>query len=37
LFKGFRGADSAVTGTVLDVRGASDHLPVWAVVSLSEQ
>jgi endonuclease/exonuclease/phosphatase family metal-dependent hydrolase len=31
LFKGFRNADSAATGTVLDVRGASDHLPVWAV------
>src|SRR3954451_24599895 len=30
-FKGLRSPDSAGTGTVLDVRGASDHLPVWAI------
>ncbi len=31
LFKGFSIPDSAAAGTVLDNRGASDHLPVWAV------
>ena len=31
LFKGFRSPDSAAAGTVLDNRGASDHLPVWAI------
>jgi endonuclease/exonuclease/phosphatase family metal-dependent hydrolase len=31
LFKGFRSPDSAAAGTVLDNRGASDHLPIWAV------
>ena len=31
LFKGFRSPESAAAGTVLDVRGASDHLPVWAI------
>jgi endonuclease/exonuclease/phosphatase family metal-dependent hydrolase len=31
LLKGLRSPDSAAAGTVLDVRGASDHLPVWAV------
>lgn len=31
LFKGFGTPDSAAAGTVLDVRGASDHLPVWAI------
>lgn len=29
--KGLDVPDSAGAGTVLDVRGASDHLPVWAV------
>jgi endonuclease/exonuclease/phosphatase family metal-dependent hydrolase len=31
LLKGLASPDSAAAGTVLDVRGASDHLPVWAV------
>jgi endonuclease/exonuclease/phosphatase family metal-dependent hydrolase len=31
LLKGFERPDSAAAGTVLDNRGASDHLPVWAV------
>jgi endonuclease/exonuclease/phosphatase family metal-dependent hydrolase len=31
LFKGMRSPDRAAAGTVLDVRGASDHRPVWAV------
>ncbi len=31
LLKGLRSPDSAAAGTVLDVRGASDHLPVWAI------
>jgi endonuclease/exonuclease/phosphatase family metal-dependent hydrolase len=31
LLKGFESPDSAAAGTVLDNRGASDHLPVWAV------
>ena len=29
--KGLATADSAATGTVLNVRGASDHLPVWVI------
>lgn len=29
--KGLRSPDSAAAGAVLDVRGISDHLPVWAV------
>jgi endonuclease/exonuclease/phosphatase family metal-dependent hydrolase len=29
--KGLMSPDSSATGTVLDVRGASDHRPVWAV------
>jgi endonuclease/exonuclease/phosphatase family metal-dependent hydrolase len=29
--KGLAVPDSAAAGTVLDIRGASDHLPVWAV------
>jgi endonuclease/exonuclease/phosphatase family metal-dependent hydrolase len=29
--KGLDSPDSAAAGTVLDVGGASDHLPVWAV------
>jgi endonuclease/exonuclease/phosphatase family metal-dependent hydrolase len=29
--KGFAGPDRGAAGTVLKVRGASDHLPVWAV------
>lgn len=33
-FKGFASPDSAAAGTVLNVRGASDHLPVWAVAIL---
>jgi endonuclease/exonuclease/phosphatase family metal-dependent hydrolase len=31
LLKGLRSPDSAAAGTVLDVRGASDHRPVWAI------
>jgi len=31
LLKGLRSPDSAAAGTVLDNRGASDHLPVWAI------
>jgi endonuclease/exonuclease/phosphatase family metal-dependent hydrolase len=31
LLKGVGSPDSAGAGTVLQVRGASDHLPVWAV------
>jgi endonuclease/exonuclease/phosphatase family metal-dependent hydrolase len=31
LFKGMRTPDSAAAGTVVDVHGASDHRPVWAV------
>jgi endonuclease/exonuclease/phosphatase family metal-dependent hydrolase len=34
-FKGLTSPDSAASGTVLDVRKASDHLPVWAVAVLS--
>jgi endonuclease/exonuclease/phosphatase family metal-dependent hydrolase len=30
-FRGLAAPDSAAAGTVLDVRGASDHLAVWAV------
>jgi endonuclease/exonuclease/phosphatase family metal-dependent hydrolase len=30
-FKGLRSPDSAAAGTVLEVRNASDHLPVWAI------
>ena len=33
-FKGFASPDSTAAGTVLNVRGASDHLPVWAVATL---
>jgi endonuclease/exonuclease/phosphatase family metal-dependent hydrolase len=33
-FKGLTSPDSAAAGTVLDVRRASDHLPVWAVAVL---
>ncbi len=33
-FKGFAPADSSATGTVQNVSGASDHLPVWAVAIL---
>ncbi len=31
LFRGLRSPDCAAAGTVLDNRGASDHLPVWAI------
>jgi endonuclease/exonuclease/phosphatase family metal-dependent hydrolase len=31
LLKGLSSPDSAAAGTVLDNRGASDHLPVWAI------
>jgi endonuclease/exonuclease/phosphatase family metal-dependent hydrolase len=31
LLKGLGSPDSAAAGTVLDVHGASDHLPVWAI------
>jgi endonuclease/exonuclease/phosphatase family metal-dependent hydrolase len=31
LFKGLSSPDSAAAGTVLQVHGASDHLPVWAI------
>ena len=31
LLKGLESPDSLAAGTVLDNRGASDHLPVWAV------
>jgi endonuclease/exonuclease/phosphatase family metal-dependent hydrolase len=31
LLKGLSSPDSAAAGTVLDVRSASDHLPVWAI------
>ena len=34
--KGLASPDSAAAGTVLDVRKASDHLPVWAVAILSD-
>jgi endonuclease/exonuclease/phosphatase family metal-dependent hydrolase len=34
LLKGLRKPDSAAAGTVLDARGASDHLPVWAIALL---
>jgi endonuclease/exonuclease/phosphatase family metal-dependent hydrolase len=34
LLKGLNSPDSAAAGTVLDVRGASDHLPVWAIAIL---
>jgi endonuclease/exonuclease/phosphatase family metal-dependent hydrolase len=34
LLKGLRSPGPAATGTVLDVRGASDHRPVWAVAAL---
>jgi endonuclease/exonuclease/phosphatase family metal-dependent hydrolase len=34
LLKGLRSPGPADTGTVLDVRGASDHRPVWAVATL---
>jgi endonuclease/exonuclease/phosphatase family metal-dependent hydrolase len=33
-FKGFLTPDSSATGTVQNVSGASDHLPVWAVAIL---
>jgi endonuclease/exonuclease/phosphatase family metal-dependent hydrolase len=33
-FKGFATVDSSETGTVEQVSGASDHLPVWAVAIL---
>jgi endonuclease/exonuclease/phosphatase family metal-dependent hydrolase len=33
-FKGLASPDTSAAGTVLDVRGASDHLPVWAVAVL---
>lgn len=33
-FKGLASPDSAAAGTVLNVRRASDHLPVWAVAIL---
>jgi endonuclease/exonuclease/phosphatase family metal-dependent hydrolase len=35
-FKGLSSPDSAASGTVLDGRRASDHLPVWAVAILPE-
>jgi endonuclease/exonuclease/phosphatase family metal-dependent hydrolase len=35
-FKGLASPDSAAAGTVLDVRRASDHLPVWAVAILND-
>jgi endonuclease/exonuclease/phosphatase family metal-dependent hydrolase len=31
LLRGMRSPDSAAAGTVINVHGASDHLPVWAV------
>jgi endonuclease/exonuclease/phosphatase family metal-dependent hydrolase len=31
LLKGLGSPDSAAAGTVLEVHGASDHLPVWAI------
>jgi endonuclease/exonuclease/phosphatase family metal-dependent hydrolase len=31
LLKGLKSPDSVAAGTVLDNRGASDHLPVWAI------
>jgi endonuclease/exonuclease/phosphatase family metal-dependent hydrolase len=34
LLKGLRSPGPRGTGTVLDVRGASDHRPVWAVTGL---
>ena len=34
LLKGLRSAGPSAAGTVLDVRGASDHRPVWAVAAL---
>jgi endonuclease/exonuclease/phosphatase family metal-dependent hydrolase len=34
LLKGLRSPGTAAAGTVLDVRGASDHRPVWAVATL---
>jgi endonuclease/exonuclease/phosphatase family metal-dependent hydrolase len=34
LLKGLRSPGPSATGTVLDVRGASDHRPVWAVAAL---
>jgi endonuclease/exonuclease/phosphatase family metal-dependent hydrolase len=34
--KGLGSPDTAAEGTVLDVRRASDHLPVWAVAILSD-
>jgi endonuclease/exonuclease/phosphatase family metal-dependent hydrolase len=33
-YKGLRAPETAGAGTVLDARGASDHLPVWAVALL---
>jgi endonuclease/exonuclease/phosphatase family metal-dependent hydrolase len=33
-FKGLFSPDNAAAGTILDVRSASDHRPVWAVVLL---
>jgi endonuclease/exonuclease/phosphatase family metal-dependent hydrolase len=33
-FKGFTSPDSSGAGTVGNVSGASDHLPVWAVAIL---
>jgi endonuclease/exonuclease/phosphatase family metal-dependent hydrolase len=34
LLKGFESPGAAAAGTVLDVRGASDHRPVWALAAL---
>jgi endonuclease/exonuclease/phosphatase family metal-dependent hydrolase len=33
-FRGLTSPDSGAAGTVLDARGSSDHLPVWAVATL---
>jgi endonuclease/exonuclease/phosphatase family metal-dependent hydrolase len=33
-FKGMKSPDGTAAGTVLDVRKASDHLPVWAIAIL---
>ncbi len=33
-FRGMSRPEQSASGTVLDVRGASDHLPVWAVALL---
>lgn len=32
--RGLGSPDSGATGTVLDARGSSDHLPVWAVATI---